>query len=689
MKWQMPEETRQQGCRAATPEGGADSTSTTAGYDGLYCMEKKTIRVGCMFWNYLADRTQQLVKELWDLFEENGIRAKFFLGTENHFYMNEMMAESSKNDYQYSCLSTYSRYDDFDLLIVSGATLTISRTKEEAERVLSLLPKLPTIFLENSGDNEYSRSLVLDNAYGIRSCTEHLIKVHGCKKFAFIAGPKENQSAQERLKVFLETLREYGLTFEDRYFVQGNYGESVDEEVEVLFSDGSHPDAIVSANDEMALAVYRVARKHGLTIGKDVMLTGFDDISVAPYLDPPLTTVRQDYPEMAAQIFDLAMQMLDEKLPESRAYKPKIMIRGSCGCKYCKPAEDASVTDKEQLINSFMDLRNMRQRILSGASITRAMLCAPDRNAYREMIASVMENEKLKRARMLLLKPYKILHRDDPSFVPESVYVSIRCKDGICQQFEDDEMPRLELDKVERPEAPHTGCSVVFLLFFEEYQYGVLELQIGYQEIEHYYMFALEIGLGMRYLDLLAAESAARAEVEEKNRRLDYAAYHDALTTVFNRNGFLQQERIMIDKHAGKQVAVLMADLDHLKQINDAYGHDQGDRAIKLTANALTQVLGDYDPVIGRTGGDEFSAIFAVTDDFDPDACVESIHRYCEEFNRFSQIPYYLGISAGCLKFEAKAGMKLRELFKEADVLLYGDKKRRRLLILKEDKFKQ
>lgn len=107
------------------------------------------------------------------------------------------------------------------------------------------------------------------------------------------------------------------------------------------------------------------------------------------------------------------------------------------------------------------------------------------------------------------------------------------------------------------------------------------------------------------------------------------------------------------------------------------------DHAIKMTADVLENVLEDYNAVIGRTGGDEFSAIFPVDDEFDPDECVRRIHRYCDELNETSDMPYYLGVSAGCLKVTAIEGVTLRELLTEADIRLYADKKRRRKTVLK------
>lgn len=87
---------------------------------------------------------------------------------------------------------------------MSGGTLTISRTREEADKVLDMLPKVPTIFLEEA---------------------------------------------------FFKTMDKYGLSFDEEDFVQGNYGAIIDELIEPLFRDGGHPDAIVFSNDEMALSI--------------------------------------------------------------------------------------------------------------------------------------------------------------------------------------------------------------------------------------------------------------------------------------------------------------------------------------------------------------------------------------------------------------------------------------------------
>ena len=70
------------------------------------------------------------------------------------------MEAGSQYDYQYSSLSVYSRYEDFDLLIVSGGTLTISRTLEKADEVLDMLPKVPTIFPENERECPHGRSQI-------------------------------------------------------------------------------------------------------------------------------------------------------------------------------------------------------------------------------------------------------------------------------------------------------------------------------------------------------------------------------------------------------------------------------------------------------------------------------------------------------------------------------------------------
>ena len=103
-------------------------------------------------------------------------------------------------------------------------------------------------------------------------------------------------------------------------------------QVDQLLDDNPNAEAIVFANDEMAFAGYRVCEKRGLKVGKDILITGFDDCERASGMDPALTTVVQDGVLMGRMaVYDLIYK-LDGKDALSRRVPVSLCVRESCGC---------------------------------------------------------------------------------------------------------------------------------------------------------------------------------------------------------------------------------------------------------------------------------------------------------------------------------------------------------------------
>ena len=199
------------------------------------------------------------------------------------------------------------------------------------------------------------------------------------------------------------------------------------------------------------------------------------------------------------------------------------------------------------------------------------------------------------------------------------------------------------------------------------------------------YALSLEIGTALRYLFLALEQQEGRAALEEKNSILDYSASHDALTGLYNRAGLMQQIYSFIRSHGKDSLYVaVMADLDHLKHVNDTFGHSMGDTAIKAAADLLLSAL-PPERQLGRTGGDEFSAVFLADDEHSIDKFRQELTRVCDEFNDSSGLPFYEGISVGCLAFTGESAGSLPELLKETDKLMYEAKKYRRENVIRSN----
>lgn len=172
---------------------------------------------------------------------------------------------------------------------------------------------------------------MFDNKNGLDEIVRHLVQDHHYQRIGYISGPKDNQDAQERLQVFIDSMSKNGITVEEEDIRYGNFSIYSTDAVRSLIE--SHPDleAIVCANDDMAFAVYAVMEEKNLTPGIDIAVTGFDNVPKSKICKIPLTTVHADASEMAYQ----ALKLLD--MPEIHDHQytipTKMKRRRSCGCK--------------------------------------------------------------------------------------------------------------------------------------------------------------------------------------------------------------------------------------------------------------------------------------------------------------------------------------------------------------------
>lgn len=154
--------------------------------------------------------------------------------------------------------------------------------------------------------------------------------------------------------------------------------------------------------------------------------------------------------------------------------------------------------------------------------------------------------------------------------------------------------------------------------------------------------------------------------------------FKDELTGVYNRRGFmtLLTQQIALANRLNKGFYLLIADLDHMKKINDTYGHLAGDKAIKGAAFCLTLAFRRYD-VIGRIGGDEF-AVLALNAHKNSGTYLKNLlKQIVEEYNQTQQAPFSLSISLGGTYFQPYRNPTLEELLQEADRDLYSEKEKK------------
>ncbi|HEY2975620.1 MAG TPA: diguanylate cyclase [Pyrinomonadaceae bacterium] len=154
----------------------------------------------------------------------------------------------------------------------------------------------------------------------------------------------------------------------------------------------------------------------------------------------------------------------------------------------------------------------------------------------------------------------------------------------------------------------------------------------------------------------------------------------DELTGLYNRRGFLafcQQHRSSLHR-ANKCGVLVYADLDGLKRINDSFGHKEGDRALVKTAELLKETFRSAD-VLGRLGGDEFTALAAVEPDGGVEKLIARLEQRFEKYNALKLVPYKLSISIGVAQLDSDATQSMEDLMALADVAMYENKRAKRV----------
>lgn len=172
-----------------------------------------------------------------------------------------------------------------------------------------------------------------DGVRGIRQVVDHLVAL-GHRRIAYISEPAFLTKAFHRAVGFRQGLEAYSLPFANDLYVEANFRQRSGRQSAARLLDlAKPPTAIVAANDLLALGAMNEAQSRGLRVGQDVSITGFDDIQLAEYAHPALTTVHLPASELGQMVADLLLKLINREPIEQRqiVYHPELVVRESSG----------------------------------------------------------------------------------------------------------------------------------------------------------------------------------------------------------------------------------------------------------------------------------------------------------------------------------------------------------------------
>ncbi len=214
---------------------------------------------------------------------------------------------------------------------VDGLLLLCTETHQPSREILQRYPSVPTVMMDWApfdGDSD----LIQDNSLlGGDMATQYLIN-KGHIHIACIAGPLDKTPARLRLEGYRDAMARAGLTIHDGDEIIGNFEFSGGfEAMQMLLALEARPQAVFICNDAMAVGAYLALYQAGLRVPQDIAIVGYDDIELAQYMTPPLTTIHQPKDELGELAIDVLIHRISDPTQQQQRLQltPVLMERGS------------------------------------------------------------------------------------------------------------------------------------------------------------------------------------------------------------------------------------------------------------------------------------------------------------------------------------------------------------------------
>ncbi|MCR5118576.1 MAG: GGDEF domain-containing protein [Lachnospiraceae bacterium] len=555
---------------------------------------------------------------------------------------------------------------DYDGVIVFSNLLNSDDTAQEiCMKARDLGVPVVSLGMEFDGVT----SLCVDNEVGMRELVTHLVEKHGVKRVFYMGGTETHVDSNDRLRITREVLREHGLDLPDENVEYGKWANRRTlEALNRMLKPGEElPDAIVCANDIMALAVVTELDKRGIRVPDDVIVTGFDNIEGAEMFYPAITTVKQDYKHVARRACELIYEHIGGDAAKIKV-PTKAVFAESCGCTplecvkrrlvYCKHSFQRN-TDNNLLEQNERKMRN----------------CLSEVSDFREMREKLrnhyLENHQFEGSAFYLVFNGEYLDKvsaDEKELLAEKlsgdleVLVALRDEKLLDVEHVDAKalIPAYEKKDGER--------HVFYILPLHYYQYNY-----GYAVFTDK-PYVLNDSMMFPYVEKLQQS----VKLLRANLRLQQIYDKDALTGVYNRMGYENKALPLYQASLENNTAmtVMFIDINYMKLINDRYGHDEGDNAIKMVAASISERT-EEEWITVRYGGDEFIVIIPECDEKKAVQMKADIEKNLKERCVKRKIPYDLTASIGYVTTDPvnRREATLEEYVKEADDLMYKIKK--------------
>ena len=555
-------------------------------------------------------------------------------------------------------------YSALDAIIVMPSTFDIIGMDEELFDLLEQEARCPIICLQTGYPGFYTISI--NNRKSMYDLTRHFISTHHFTDICYMSGPFQSKDSPERLQGFVDAMSDGGVPIQPNSIYEGNYWRNRGKKAMDFFMKDrySYPQAIICANDYMALSICDELKERGLRVPDDVCVCGFDGIREGEDATPSLTTVKitpEKYAEAAFQIIDDLSS--GKKVNKTVTVTDEILYRASCGC------------GKQHMFGEYVDFYHI-----------------------------LAEKEFLLREAGRITADYQNSHDIDSALSVANYYFNtLGCDTGyICfcddsddafaeseKPFTDDMFLLQIMDQENRRQAKASNehfkrgdilpdscfetdepsVNIILPLFFKNKDYGYLVLNPNENQwpnsLTYTYISTLSSAIENCYYQ---KKFSVIAEITKLSQT-------DELTGLYNRRGFENAlQDILTNTSEETIISIASIDMDNLKSINDIHGHSEGDFALSEIANVLQSCLNEKE-FCARFGGDEFCAVLLSDKPGRGEEYAASIKKMLEDLTKSTKKPFKVHASIGISELKGRDTTHIVTCMQEADEIMYAHKR--------------
>ncbi len=561
--------------------------------------------------------------------------------------------------------------EDFDGAVMLTNTYNF---KDEQERVCARFQRAGVPMLSLEVEVPGMSCIKTENYNGVRDLATHLVEHHNAKKIIYVNGIEGNVENQTRRQALIDVLEEHGIELFDEFKCDFGFYVAFLTMNRYLDEGKELPDAIVCANDNMALGINSSLTEHGYSVPKDVLLTGFDMSKDGQLCFPLLATVSRGWEKFGEIAYEkLKYQIANPGERFTEEYKSYFVPSESCGCKATEAAEKnrfSAVTNNtfENLQKSIIDIFFQRMQI-------PLSLAEKKEDFLEKGIMNSNDVPQLGQDYCLCTEP-EFFETDDEQY-PERIRGYSSHMDILYELKGGKRLPLRTFDSKELyPGYVHEeGESNLYIFVPMNY----LNFIIGYIAMKNAPKLLFNLDLGMFVNNMNAQLFSMRRHIfsERKNLELKKIYMTDALTGMYNRMGC---EKVLYDyissrKEQNKKSILVFADIDRMKTINDVYGHLNGDFAIKATAETFKSCSPE-EWLFGRYGGDEFIAVGPFPESGSIEELISQISESMSREFASLNLAFILHASLGYAVIEPGEDMSIDQYIDKADKYMYAEKEK-------------